>query len=83
MIVRRETLAEALDGIEAGALAGASAVVVSRSWWSGVSPREQDAFRDRAARAGIRLYADDSMRSHYVEIRDDAAGPTLSSEHPT
>ena len=83
MIARRDTLADALTDIEVGTIAGASTVIVSRDWWDRVSPHEQDLFRERADRAGVQLHADDEMSGHFVEVRSDDIGPSLSSEHPT
>ena len=83
MIAQRDTLAHALTDIEAGAIAGASTVVVSRGWWDGVSAREQDRYRERADRAGVQLRADDAMNGHFVEVRGGDVGPSLSTEHPT
>ena len=83
MIARRDTLAQALADIEAGGLAGASTVVMSTSWWNGVSPIEQDRYRARAHRAGIQLHADDALSGHFVEVRSGNGDPSLSTEHPT
>jgi hypothetical protein len=83
MIARRNTLAQALTDIEAGALGDASTVVVSRSWWNTVSAREQDRYRERAERAGVHLHADDAMSGHFVEVRGGDIDPSLSTEHPT
>jgi hypothetical protein len=82
MIDRRDSLAAALADIEGGTLGGASTIIVSYLWWNRIAPRDQDAYRERAERAGVRLHADVAMSPHYVEVRDDA-GPSLSSEHPT
>jgi hypothetical protein len=83
MIARRDTLSHALDDIEAGTLAGASTIIVSRLWWDRVSAREQDLYRARAERAGIKLRADDLMAGHFVEIRGGDVDPSVSTEHPT
>jgi len=83
MIVRRDTLAQALDELETGALTGASVVVVSRAWWEALSAGERDAYRTRAGQAGIALRADDAMTSHFVEVRGGSTEPPLSTEHPT
>ncbi len=69
MIVRRETLSQALDEFEAGALTGASTIVVSRRWWEALSANERDAYRRRAARIGIELSADEEITAHFVEVR--------------
>jgi hypothetical protein len=82
VIIRRDTLEQALDQLEAGALAGAATLVVSRAWWDSLSPNEQDRYRVRAARAGVDLRADATMSSHFVEVCGEDIGPPLSSEHP-
>ena len=83
MIALRDSLTAALEDIEAGALTGASTVIVSRSWWGRIPAREQDVYRERAAQAGVQLRADDAMTGHFVEVRGDDVGPPLSTEHPT
>lgn len=83
MIARRDTLAQALTDIEAGALSEAYMVVVSRGWWDTVAAREQDRYRERAERAGVQLPADDAMSGHFVEVRGGDIEPSLSTEHPT
>ena len=50
MIIRRDTLEQALDEGEAQALSGASTIVVSRHWWDGLSAHEREAYRHRAER---------------------------------
>jgi len=80
MITRRESLAQALDDLEAGTLVGVSTLVVSRRWWDGLSLRERRAFRKRAGKAGVALRADSAMSAHFVEARDGDAGPPLSTE---
>jgi hypothetical protein len=84
MLIRRNTLAEALDELEARRLSGVATIVVSRPWWEALAAKERDAFRRRAADVGVALRADDAMSGHFVELRgDDEATPPLSSEHPT
>ena len=51
MIARRDTLSQALEDVEAGALVGASTIVVSRSSWDALSAKERDAYRARAGDA--------------------------------
>ncbi|HEU4647626.1 MAG TPA: hypothetical protein VFS33_01105 [Gemmatimonadales bacterium] len=82
MITRRDTLEQALGEVETGALAGASSIVVSRSWWDHLSTSEQDAYRRRAERAAIELRADEAMRGHFVEVRGGDEGAPLSTERP-
>lgn len=82
MIVRCNTLSEAFDELQAGALKGASSVIVSRSWWEALSAAEQNTYRSRAERTGITLHVDDQMTSHFVEVRGDEIDPPLSTEHP-
>jgi hypothetical protein len=81
MIARCETLSQALAEIEAGALAGASTIVVSRRSWDALSSNERDLYRTRAERAGIELHADEAISSHFVEVRGGGEPPPLSSEH--
>jgi hypothetical protein len=80
MITRRESLAQALDDVEAGTLVGVSTVVVSRGWWDALSMRERKTFRARARRAGVALRADTALSTHFVEARGGDAGPPLSTE---
>ena len=80
MIARCATLAQALDEIEAGALAGASTIVISRRAWDALSSNERDLYRTRAERAGIELHADEAISSHFVEVRGGEEAPPLSSE---
>ncbi len=82
MIIRRDTLSQALDELQTGILQGASVVVVSRFWWEALSANERDAYRARAERVGVELRVDDVMSAHFVEVRGGKA-PPLSSEHPT
>ncbi len=79
MITRRESLAQALDDLEAGKLDGVATLVVSRNWWDALSLRDRRAFRARAGRAGVSLRADSAMSPHFVELRDGDDGP-LSTE---
>ncbi len=80
MITRRESLTQALDDLEAGTLAGVSTLVVSRQWWDSLSMRERSSFRKRAGKVGVNLWADAVMSAHFVEARDNDAGPPLSTE---
>ncbi|HXS23293.1 MAG TPA: hypothetical protein VN719_03625 [Gemmatimonadales bacterium] len=80
MIARCATLSQALDEIEAGALAGASTIVISRRAWDALSSNERDLYRTRAERAGIELHADEAISSHFVEVRGGEEAPPLSSE---
>jgi hypothetical protein len=82
VITRRDTLEQALGDVETGTLPGASAIVVSRSWWDHLSISEQDAYRRRAGRAAIELRADEAMSSHFVEVRGGDEGSPLSTERP-
>ena len=82
MIIRRDTLSQALDELQAGALKGAAIIVVSRSWWEALSVNERDVYRARAERIGIELRVDDVMTSHFVEVRAGDTEPPLSTEHP-
>ena len=81
MITRRDNLEQALGEIESHALEGARTIVVSRQWWSGLAPREQEAYRHRADRAAVELRADEGISRHFVEVRGADEGP-LSSERP-
>jgi len=81
MIIRRDTLSQALYELQVQTLRGASTIVVSRSWWGTLSASEQDAYRTRAERLGVELRVDDAMTSHFVEVRGDME-PPLSTEHP-
>ena len=82
MITRRNNLEEALGEIEAARLSGASTIVVNLQWWTGLSVAEQESYRLRADRARVELVADDSLSSHYVEVRGVDEGPPLSTERP-
>ena len=82
VIVRRDTLEEALGEIEADRLTGASSIVVNLQWWTGLSIAEQEDYRLRADRAQIELVADDALSSHYVVVRGVDEGPALSTERP-
>jgi len=81
LIARRDTLSQALDELEAGALAGASIIVVSRDAWDALSAHEREAYLTRAERIGIELSADEAMSSHFVELRGGDDAPPLSTEH--
>ena len=81
MIARRDTLSQALEDVEAGALVGAS-TIVSRSSWDALSAKERDAYRARAEQIGIELSADEAISCHFVEVRGGADAPPLSTEHP-
>jgi hypothetical protein len=81
MIVRRDTLSQALEELEAGTLAGASTIGVSRRWWEALSANERDAYRSRAERIGIELSADEEIPAHFVEVRGGEDAPPLSTEH--
>jgi len=81
MITRRDTLEQVLGEVETHVLSGASTVVVSRGWWDTLSSTERDAYRGRAEQVGIELRADDSISSHFVEVRGEDEGP-LSTERP-
>jgi hypothetical protein len=83
VITRRDSLEQALKEIQTHALDGASVIVVSRRWWDELSERERDGFRLRAEGIGVHLHADDRMSGHFVEVRGDDAGSSLSTEHPT
>jgi hypothetical protein len=80
MIIRRDTLEQALGEIEAQALSGASTIVVSRHWWDGLSAHEREAYRHRAERVAVELHADEAISSHFVEVRGGDEGLPLSSE---
>jgi hypothetical protein len=82
MIVRRDSLGQALGEVEARTLTGVSAIVVSRGWWDSLSPHEQDGYRSRAERADVELRVDAAISSHFVEIRGGEEGPPLSTESP-
>ena len=82
MITRRNNLEDALGEIEADRLSGATTIVVNLQWWTGLSVGEQEAYRLRADRARIGLIADDSLSSHYVEVRGADEGPPMSTERP-
>jgi hypothetical protein len=80
MIARCDTLSQALDELEGGVLAGASTIVVSRRSWDALSSNERDAYRLRANRIGIELWADDAISNHFVEVRGGNDAPPLSTE---
>ena len=80
MIKRRTTLDEALSEIEAGTLAGVTAIVVNGSWWKELSRPIQNEFRARCERSGVQLSADDALSRHFVELASDSLEPPLSTE---
>jgi hypothetical protein len=82
VIIRRDTLEQALGDVESGTLTGASSIVVSRNWWDHLSTSEQDAYRRRAERAAVELRADEAMSGHFVEVRGGDEGSPLSTERP-
>jgi hypothetical protein len=55
---------------------------VNLQWWTALSVAEQEAYRLRADRAKVALVADDTLSSHYVEVRGVDEGPPLSTERP-
>jgi hypothetical protein len=82
VITRRDDLDHALRDIESGTLTGASTIVINLEWWKGQSITEQEAFRLRAERAGVELRADETLSSHFVEVRGGDEGPAASTERP-
>jgi hypothetical protein len=83
MMQRRSTLDEALRDIEAGVLARASRIIVSRRWWDALSTAERDRYHHRAAALGVELSADELISRHFVEVvdvADEEDTPPLSSE---
>jgi hypothetical protein len=82
MILRRDTLEQALGEVESRALAGVSTIVVSRPWWDGLSIKEQSGYRSRAGRAEVELRVDEAISSHFVELRGGDEGPPLQTESP-
>ena len=78
MLIRRDSLHQALSEIESGTIVGAAAVVVGRGWWDAQSMREQDAHRHRAAALGVTLSADTGLGAHCVEVRGDEERPSSS-----
>jgi hypothetical protein len=82
MIVRRDSLTQALSQVEAEQLTGVSVIVVSRPWWDSLSANEQSVYRSRAERVGIELRVDQAISSHFVEVRGGDEGPPLSTESP-
>ena len=82
MITRHDSLDQALAAVETKTLHGVAMIVVSRQWWGGLAPREQEVYRQRAEHAGIALHADETLSSHYVEARGESDGPALSTEQP-
>lgn len=82
MITRRDALEQALGDVEAGTLKWASTIVVNLGWWNGLSIPEQEAYRHRAERAKVELRADDTLSSHFVEVRSSDEDSPLSTERP-
>ena len=82
MIVRRDSLTQALSEVDSQMLRGASIIVVSRPWWDTLSAGEQSGFRSRAARSAVELRVDQVLSSHFVEVRGSEEGPPLSTESP-
>ena len=74
MLIRRDTLQQALSEIEGGTIVGADTVVVARERWDALSVREQDGYRQRAAAAGVTLRADMDLGVHFVEVRGGERG---------
>ncbi len=82
MIVRRDSLELALGEVETRGLGGTATIVVSRTWWGGLSVGEQESYRRRAEHAAVELRIDEAISSHFVELRGGEDGPPLSTEHP-
>ena len=82
MISRRDSLHQALEELEAGGLAGMTTLVFSRRWWKGLPLGERTGYRERAKQLGVSLRTDENLVGHYVEVRGEEAGPSLSSELP-
>jgi hypothetical protein len=82
MIIRRTSLSQALEELEAGTLAGVSTLIVSGQWWAALSLKERATFRKRAGQAGVELRADSAMSGHFIELRGGESGPPLSTERP-
>ena len=74
MLIRRDSLQQALSEIEGGTIVGADTVVVERTWWDALSVREQDRYRQRATAAGVGLTADPGLGTHFVEVRGGEGG---------
>jgi hypothetical protein len=83
MIIRRDSLGEALDELESGTLVGVVTLVVSLGWWDRLSIRERSTFRRRAVDVGVELRADSAMSGHFIELRGGDSGPPLSTERRT
>lgn len=83
LIRRRDTLAEMLDEIERGDLAGVAVVAVSKARWDEEPARQQALLRERCERAGVALRVDDRLSRHFVELGDAPVDPPLSSERHT
>ena len=82
MIVRRDSLTQALREVETETLTGASVIIVSRPWWDALSINEQSGYRRRAAQAAVELRVDEAISTHFVEVRGGDEGPPLSTESP-
>jgi hypothetical protein len=82
MIMRRDSLEQALREIEAGTLPRSSTIVVNLDWWNGLSSAVQETYRHRAEGVAADLRADEQLSRHYVEVRSGEEGPPLSTERP-
>ena len=83
VIVRRDSLDQALAEVESGRLADTSSIVFGRSWWEELPKSQQSAFRRRAKQARVSLRSDSLMKNHFVEIRGTSRSDVgLSSEQP-
>jgi hypothetical protein len=80
MTERSQTLNDALAAMNQGTLANVSRIVVSRTWWDGLSVSERNAYRQRCVDIGVDLSADDRISRHFVEVVTDDDEPPLSTE---
>jgi hypothetical protein len=83
MMLRRNSLDEALRELAVGTLSGVSRIIVRRAWWDALSGAERDRYQRRAVAAGVALSADERISRHYVElveVNDEGATRPLSSE---
>ena len=80
MLIRRDSLQQALSEIEDGTMVGADSVVVARGWWDALSVREQDGYRQRATAAGVALRADHGLGAHFVEVSGGERGMASEQE---
>jgi predicted phosphohydrolase len=80
MVIRHDTLRQALAEIDSGSLTGASAIVVNRAWWEALSRGEQEDYRRACERHDLDLRADARLSKHFVEVIISPAEPPLSSE---